>query len=162
MADFNKKSKYRDQSEIAAQITPVQRLMDVINNRRDADKSHPAMMPEKQQDAAKWWMTKVEPMSKGEKPRLEWTKPKRNTDETKQYWVTPYADRLSETLSAFYKLSHPDQMYILDLQQQGIWWRGDSIKFMRTREKVDMGKIDKSKLFSMMKTIIARTRTVDI
>jgi len=157
MAEFGKKSKYRDQSEIPPQVTPVQRLMDIINDRRNAEKSHPAMMPEQQQDAANWWMTKQEPVGKWEKATLEWSKPKRNTEARTRYWKTPYADRLSETLSAFYKLTHAEQLYILDLHSQGIWWRGDSIDFMKKRASVTPEMIvDKNTLMKVMKRMIYR------
>ena len=156
MANFAEKKQYRN-NETPEFITPVQRLMDIINNRMDRHKSHPAMMPEKQQDAAEWWITKQEPMHSDEKARLEWSQPKRANEDRKQYWKTPYADRLCETLSTFYKLSHADQMYILDLHEQGIWWRGDSIEFMRIREKVDMNKIDKGKITAMMRNVIHKS-----
>ena len=155
MGRFDRKKKDTDQ-DVPELICPVQRLMNIINNRMDKNASHPAMMPEKQQEAAEWWKAMQEPMGKDEKATLEWTAPKKATDSRRQYWKTPYADRIATTLIEFYKLSHADQMYIIDLHSQGIWWRGDSIKFMKLREKVDMGRIDKAKLFTMMKTVIAR------
>jgi len=155
MASFKSKNTVeRDRQDVPELISPVQRLMDVINDRRDMDVVRPAMMPEQQQRAAEWWTTKQEPMAGDERPRLEWARPERGTDERKRYWKTPYADRLCETLSRFYRLSHADQMYILDLHSQGIWWRGDDIEFMRLREKVDPAQIDKQELLKQMRSII--------
>ena len=159
MADYSRAKKHTS-NDVKEFITPVQRLMDIINNRMDNNSIMPAMMPHKQQEAAEWWITMQEPIAYDEKAHLEWSQPKRLNEERFQYWKTPYADRICETLSAFYRLNHAEQMYIIDLQSQGIWWRGDSIKFMKIREKVDMNKIDKTNLKDMMKKVISKAQVL--
>lgn len=157
MGNYKKKKNHQDHLEAPEFITPVQRLMDIINNRMDARTSHPAMMPERQQEAAEWWITKQEPMGDNEKAGLDWTIPKKATDVRKQYWKTPYADRLTDTLIIFYKLNHAEQMYILDLHSQGIWWRGDSIEFMKKLEKVTPEMVaDKVKLRAMLHKMVGK------
>lgn len=132
-------------------VSPVQTLMDVINNRADAGNKRPAMMPAHPQQAAEWWISLQEPAGDDEQPRLAWTKAKPN-ESSKQYWIVPYSQRLSETLKRFYKLSHGDQMKIIDWHEQGIWWRGDSIEFMEARANVK--DVDPKQVLGMMRAII--------
>lgn len=134
--------------------SPVQSLMDLINNMADARKKKPAMMPAHPQEAANWWIGLQEPPSDDEVPIESWTKPRSQTDIPTKFWKTPYNDRLVDTLKIFYNLSHAYQMYIIDLHSQGIWWRGDSIEFMKVRESVDVGKIDTTAIKSQMGTVI--------
>ena len=139
MAKYKNKPKKEVDEKIL--ITNVQRLMDVINNRMDSGIRIPAGMPEIRQEAAKWWINLLE-------PRMQHEIVENNTDQ--------YQERLVDCLTIFYKLPHADQQQIIAWSENKIMWRGDSMKFMRTRAKVDMSKIDKSKMFRMMKTIIAR------
>lgn len=138
MGKFKRKKEDKEEKVL---LTNVQRLMDIINNRMDNGIRKPVMFPENQQETAQWWIKFLE-------PRMKHEIVKDNTDQ--------YQERIADCLTIFYKLSEADQGYLYGLQQRGIWWRGDSIKFMKTRAKVDMNKIDKTKLFGMMKTIIAR------
>jgi len=137
MANFNKKNP----KEEKVQLTNVQRLMDIINNRRDAGKQQPFGFPDNQQEFAQQFIKFLEPRMKYEIDELG---------------KLPYQERLAECLVNYYRLSHHNQKYLHHLRENNVYWRGDSIEFMKAREKIDMNKIDKTKLKSMIKSIIAR------
>jgi hypothetical protein len=136
MGKFNGTTKVVEEKVL---LTNVQRLMDIINNRRDNKISNPCGMPESQQDAAKWWIKLLE-------QRFQHEKVDNNID--------PYQERLVDCLVEYYKFSHSDQSYILSLFDKGVMWRGDSIKFMKIREKItnDMA-IDKVGLMRVMRSM---------
>ena len=102
-------------------LTNIQRLMDIANNRIDAGVSHPVGLPEHPQEIAKSWINFVE-------PRMKYEIATNKGD--------PYQERLVHTLVKFYKSSHADQRYLMQLRSKGIYWRGDSIKFMKMRANV--------------------------
>ena len=135
------KNRVRNIPEKPQRLTNIQRLMDIVNNRIDNRILKPEGFPVGQQEIAKYWIDFLE-------PRLKHEVADDRTD--------PYQERLANCLSAFYKLNHRDQRYINKLRAEGVFWRGDSMEFMRLREKLKMAKIDKTRLFSMMKTIIRR------
>lgn len=116
-------------------ITPVQRLMNVINNRSYHNVIHPYGMPEHPQEAADWWLTMQEPFDDSEAPRLtETTANNKTVGRPKKIWKTPYSDRVSECLVRYYKLNMDGQVYIHNLIKKGICWRGDSVEFMKNIE----------------------------
>jgi len=154
-------NQYVDHAPTAVKLTDVQRLMDIINDRIDAGTRKPVPMPDNQQDAAKWFIGILEDRLQFEVDELK-TVTKSDNDKSKigsKYWFLPYQDRIAECLISYYRLPHADQVQIVEWSTKKIMWRGDSMKFMKTRVKVDMSKIDKTKIFSMMKTIIAKART---
>jgi hypothetical protein len=143
MARFTNKN---DDYETPEPKTDIQRLMDVVNNRVDTGIKHPVGLPEHPQEIAKTWINFCEPRMKHEIATSA---------------IDPYQERLADCLKIFYKLNHVDQRYLSELRSRGIYWRGDSIKFMKVREKVDMDKIDKEKIFKMMKSVIYKTQVKD-
>lgn len=116
--------------------------MDVINNRMDNKIKHPVGMPNHQQDFAIAWMKFLEPRMKYEIATEK---------------LDPYQERIVDCLIIFYKLSKSDQEYLNKLRSEGIYWRGDSIEFMKKREKVTPEYLaDKDKLRNMLKSMIVR------
>ena len=139
MGKYSKKGEQKIEKEL---LTNVQRLMDIINNRRDNGIRQPAGMPEGQQEAAQWFIKLLEPRNKFEK-----------VDKN----IDPYQERLVDCLRTYYKFSKQDQGYILGLIDKGIKWRGDSIKFMKVRAKVPESRIiDKDGLMRTMRSMIYR------
>jgi len=111
-------------------VAHIQRLMDIINDRRDKGFHHPPPMPHHPQQAAQWWIDFCECRMKYE---IETEK------------LDPYQERLADSLVHFYKLSSKDQQYIANLKEKGIYYRGDSIEFMKVREKVTPEAVQKCK-----------------
>lgn len=136
---------FADKKEVKAEkelLTNVQRLMDIINNRRDNNIRQPVGMPEGQQEAAKWFIKLLEPRNKFEK-----------VDKN----IDPYQERLADCLKTYYKFKQHEQTYILGLINSGIKWRGDSIEFMKVRAKVTLEFMaDKDKLRKTMKSMIMK------
>ncbi len=123
-------------------VTNVQRLMDIINNRRDSGTRKPVPMPEGQQESAKWFIGILE-------PRMQFEIATDKCD--------PYQERLAECLIAYYRLPHADQIQIVEWSQNKIMWRGDKMSFMRKRAKVTPEMLaDKGKLKSMLHKIVAK------
>jgi len=138
MPSFDKK---KDVIEEKPQLTNIQRLMDIINNRKDNGIRQPYAFPDSPQEAAKYWIHFLEERMKYE------------IDTTKNL---PYQERLADCLEIFYKLSTTDQRYLTSLREdKGIYWRGDSIEFMKKRECVTPEMIaDKAKLMRVMRKMI--------
>jgi len=68
----------------------------------------------------------------------------------------PYQERIADCLTVYFKLNHADQRYLQELRGQGIYWRGDSIEFMRKRVKVkpeDIEMIKRMGLAQMFSSI---------
>jgi hypothetical protein len=118
MEELPVKNSYAEEKE---PLTNVQRLMDVINNRKDNKIRQPFGFPDHPQEAAKFWIDFIEPRMKYEISTAS---------------VDPYQERLVNTLKEFYKLSIPHQRYLIQLRGKGIYWRGDTIEFMQKREKI--------------------------
>ena len=128
-------------------LTNVQRLMDIANNRKDQGIKHPVGLPDHPQELAKSWINFLEPRMKHEV----------STEK-----LDPYQERIADCLKIFYKLSHSDQGYINQLRSKGIYWRGDSIKFMRMREKVTPEMLaDKEKLRQALHSMVAKIGRVE-
>jgi len=125
-------------------LTNVQRLMDVINNRRDNGIKHPQGMPEGQQEGAKWWIKLLE-------PRMQF-----EVDEISKRHM-PYQERLADCLVKYYKHTDAEQRRILGWIRDGVAWRGDSIEFMEVRAKVTPAmKIDRDGLMRAMKAMTGK------
>lgn len=149
MSKFAEK-KVLKSAEPAERLTDIQRLMNVINNRRDNKCAHPVGLPEHPQEAAQTWINFIEPRMKFEIDELR-------TKNDKSGWHLPYQERLVDCLEIYYKLSHTDQHYLQKLRSEGIYWRGDSIEFMKVREKVTPDSLkDKEKIRSTMRSIIKK------
>ena len=139
MVDFSRK---KGATEIPEPKTNIQRLMDIVNNRIDQRIKHPVGLPDHPQEIAKTWINFCEPRDKYEIATTV---------------LDPYQERLADCLKIFYKLSHADQGYLNQLRSKGIYWRGDSIEFMRKREKVTPEMLkDKEKLRRVLHTMIAK------
>ena len=149
MNDMTQKlGRNKPQNEHVERVTDIQRLMDVINNRKDNKINHPVGLPEHPQEAAKSWINFLEPRMKHEIDEFR-------TKHDKSSWHLPYQDRLVDCLTIYYRLSHTDQQYLQILRSKGIYWRGDSMDFMRKREKVTPEFIaDKQKLKAMLNSMI--------
>lgn len=119
MVDFRKKK--REEKEVREPKTDIQRLMDIVNNRKDNHIKQPIGLPEHPQEIAKTWINFCE-------PRLKY--------EIIENGIDQYQERIADCLTIYYKLSHADQGYLQRLRSNGMYWRGDSIEFMREREKV--------------------------
>jgi len=125
--------------EEKVQLTNVQRLMDIINNRRDAGKRQPYGFSEQPQEFAQQFIKFLELRMKYEIDTLK---------------LLPYQERLSDCMISYYRLNNGDQHYLHNLREKGIWWRGDSIKFMRIREKITPEMMaDKSGLMKVMRSM---------
>ena len=127
MSDI-RRTNISKQNEVV-HLSDVQRLMNIINNRKDRHVLKPAGMPTSAQEAAKWFIGLLEPRMK-----YEIDEPERNH--------FPYQDRLVDCLKTYYKFKRRDQQYILCLIDDGIAWRGDSIEFMKKRETITPEMID--------------------
>jgi len=154
------RNKNIDQSSVSEnKKTDIQRLMDIINSRIDFGTRKPVMMPEGQQEAAKWFIGILEPRMQFEIDELK-TVTRSDNDKNRigqKYWFLPYQDRIAECLVTFYRLPHADQVQIVKWSEENIMWRGDKMSFMRKREKVTPEFLaDKDKLRSMLKSMIAR------
>lgn len=122
--------------------TDIQRLMDIANNRKDRRIKHPVGLPDHPQEIAKTWISFCEPRAKYEIATEN---------------IDPYQERLADCLKIFYKLSHADQGYINQLRAKGIYWRGDSIEFMKMREKVTPEMLaNKERMRNMLHSMISK------
>ena len=126
MGKYSKKNTVEEKEP----LTNDQRLMDVINNRKDNKIRQPFGFPDHPQEAAKFWIDFIEPRMKYEISTVS---------------VDPYQERLVNTLKEFYKLPIPHQRYLIQLRGKGIYWRGDTIEFMQRREKITPEMIQKAK-----------------
>ena len=71
-----------------------------------------------------WWLNMMEPPQPEETPRQV----PLNSGEGSR-WVCPYHSRILYTLSIFLRLSVSDQRIVVAAREDGIFWRGDTIKF---------------------------------
>lgn len=79
-------------------------------------------------EAAAWWInTMQEPCRKWEQSRLEQTRPRRQDELPKKYWVTPYIDRLKYTLKRYLTISHEEQEIVYGCAQDKVFWRGEPV-----------------------------------
>ena len=129
-------------------IQDVDRIAEIIENRKASKCREPRGIPTQTMQGAHWWIKFLEPRAQYEVDKF-----------IKKSWELPYQNRISDCLVIYYRLSQHEQSEILAMRDRGIFWRGDSIEFMRIRQKVDMNKIDKSNLTHLLKTIIRRAGT---
>ncbi len=87
----------------------------------------PSMFPHDAEDAARFWMTRQEPVIDRQEDM------KRNTDRDGVVtgWHAPYVDRLLYTMKQFLGLTEPEQAFVIHGIESGVPWRGDSIRFYR-------------------------------
>jgi len=143
MSDIRRINPKKENGE-HVHLSDVQRLMNIINNRMDNGIKKPVGMPDHAQEAAKWFIKLLETRMKHEV----------DNPEINHY---PYQDRLVDCLKTYYKFNRQDQQYILCLIDDGISWRGDSIEFMKVREKVKPEMVaDKVKLKAMLSKMVSR------
>lgn len=134
-------------SERPEKLSDIDRIAEIIENRKACNCGEPRGMPNQTMQGAQWWIKFLEPRQQHEVDRF-----------VRNNWQLPYQDRIAHCLVIYYRLRHSEQSEIVAMRDKGIHWRGDSINFMRIRAKVDMNKIDKSKIISMMQTIIRRAQ----
>jgi len=148
MVDKSKKLENDKKPQQAEKLSDIDRIANIIENRKSAKCSEPRGMPTQTMQGAQWWIKFLE------------TRLQHEVDtKTKKGWNLPYQERIADCLKIFYRLRHNEQAELLAMRDRGICWRGDTVEFMRIRAKVDMNKINKSKLTRTMKTIIARAQS---
>ena len=132
-------------NERPGKIKDADRIAGIIENRKSSNVREPHGMPTQTMQGVHWWIKFLEPRQQYEVDRFK-----------KKAWELPYQDRMAGCLIIYYKLSGRDQSELLAMRDRGIYWRGDSLEFMRVRQKVDMSKIDKSSIGKLLKKIIRK------
>jgi len=122
----------------------IDRLVAIIENRQASNCGDPRGMPTNPQQAAHWWIKFLEPRLQHEIDM-----------KTKKGWHLPYQERLADCLKIFYRMRHSEQAELVAMRGRGIQWRGDSIEFMRIRQKVDVNKIDKAGMLKLAKRLVS-------
>ena len=146
MADKIDKLKNEAKPQQAEKPGDIDRLTAIIENRQASNCSEPRGMPTQTDQAVQWWIKFLEPRMQHE------------TDmKTKKGWHLPYQERLTDCLKIFYRMRHSEQAELVAMRDRGIQWRGDSIEFMRIRQKVDVNKIDKAGMLKLAKRLVSRT-----
>jgi len=128
-----------------AKIEDVDRIASIIENRKASNSSEPHGIPAQTMQGAHWWIKFLEPRQQYEVDRF-----------LKKAWQLPYQNRIADCLIIYYKLSGREQSELLAMREREIYWRGDSLEFMRIRQKVDMNKLDKANMKQLLKKIIKR------
>lgn len=98
----------------------IDELIKIISKHREL----PLCIPIRPIDAANWWVDMQEPMSKYERPRQVATSGKDSLR-----WDTPYINRICINLRKFLMLKKPDHDFIVGAKDDGVWWRGDDMRF---------------------------------
>ena len=99
-----------------------QSLERIIDNHHGSAGHHPAGMPHNAMEAAKWFISLIEFQKSGEGIKEMTTKT------SKTYWAWPYSDRVISSLKLFYRQSPKMQTIIVAAKQDGVHWRGDTMK----------------------------------
>ncbi len=87
----------------------------------------PDCMPQEPGDAVRWWIGMQEqPFENVEKP----TQVNVTGKSGAVRWYSPYVERVVGNLVKFIvELNEKDRRYVVAAQQEGIYWRGDPMKF---------------------------------
>ena len=131
------------------------RIMDVVNNREQSRCGYPRCFPEDRKKVPAWWIKFLEKPFDTERDELIIVTPKNEKDKKiKKIWRTPYQDRVIDCLKIFYKLRYAEQQELVSMRQSYVFWRGDSMKFMRLRAQIKPQDIKKSEIQrSIMDTV---------
>ena len=100
-------------------------LQEIIRRYTKAGKRIPSVFPHSIHEAALYWMRHQEPESQRDRPEWIW---KTGSDAGGE-WLTPYVDRVVETLHKFLGLPPAQQEFVIQNINAGYPYRGDSIKF---------------------------------
>ena len=80
-------------------------------------------MPNDNNGAAKWFMGRMEPQQRYEGMTLEST-----VRGDGEYWKFPYLDRMKYLLKKYMELPDGDQAVIIGCCEEGVFWRGETLK----------------------------------
>lgn len=112
----------------------ITELAKVISRCKPTTENWPDGMPLDPRSAAQWWVRHQALRAHNEQDELKETTPKKAYDEPRQYWSTPYLDRLRLNVRKFLRLSSVDQKIIIGCAEEKIFWRGDDMDIFYHRE----------------------------